>query len=68
MIKKDVFTNVFLFNSNRKLHFLLLDTEIGIGNKIINSFYDRITKHVKILSDEEVEMSNVLIVLQNENN
>ena len=42
--------------------------EIDIGNEIINSFYDRMTKHVETLSDEEVEMSNVLIDLQIEFN
>ena len=57
-------TNVIWFNSNRKLHFSLLHTEIGIGNKTINLFFDWTTKHVKLLSDEEVEISNVLIDLQ----
>ena len=47
-----------------KYIFSLLHAEIGIGNKIINSFYDQITKHVEPLSDEEVGFSNVLIDLQ----
>ena len=46
----------------------MLHAEIGIGNKIINSFYDWITKHVKPLSDKEVEISNVLIDLEIEFN
>ena len=46
----------------------LLHAEIGIGNKIINSFYNWITKHVELLSDEVVELSNVLIDLQIEFN
>ena len=62
------FTNAILFNSNRKLHFSLLYAEISIGNKIINSFYDWTTKHVEPLSDEKVEMSDLLIALQIEFN
>ena len=46
----------------------MLHAEIGIGNKIINSFYDWIIKHVELLSDEEVEIFNVLIDLQIECN
>ena len=42
--------------------------EIGIGNKIINLFYDWITNHIEPLSDEEVEISNVLIDLHIEFN
>ena len=42
----------------------MLHAEISIRNNVINSFYDYITKHVEPLSDEEVEMSNVLIDLQ----
>ena len=46
----------------------MLHAEIGIGNKIINSFYDWIVNIVEVLSDEEVEISNVLIDLQIEFN
>ena len=46
----------------------MLHAKIGIGNEIINSLYDWITKHVKPLSDEEVEMCNVLTDLQIELN
>ena len=44
--------------------FLLLHAEIGIGNKIIDSFYSWITKYIEPLSNEEIEMSNNLIDLQ----
>ena len=37
--------------------------EIDIGHEVINSFYDWIAKYVEPLSDEEVEISNVLIDL-----
>ena len=46
----------------------LLHAKIGIVNKIINSFYDWITKHVEPLLDEEVELYNMLIDLQMEFN
>ena len=44
--------------------FSLLHTEIGIDNKIINSFYDWITTYFEPLSEEEVDRYNVLIALQ----
>ena len=47
-----------------KHSFSLLHTEICIGNKIINSFYEWITTYIEPLSEEEVEMSNKLIDLQ----
>ena len=34
--------------------FSLLHTEIGIGNKIIDSFYSWITKYIEPLSNEEI--------------
>ena len=46
----------------------MLHAETIIANKIINLFYEWITKHLELLSDEEVEMSNVLIDLQTESN
>ena len=46
----------------------MLHTEIDNGNKIINLFYDWITKHVEPLSDEDVELPNKLIDLQIEFN
>ena len=49
-----------------KYIFSLLQTEICIGNKIINSFYEWITTYIEPLSEEEVEMSNMLIYLQAE--
>ena len=59
-----IFDSTLIENYN----FSLLHTKIGIENKIINSFYDWITKHIELLSDEEVEMSNELIDLQIELN
>ena len=56
--------NVIWFNSNRKLIFSLLHAEIGIGNKIINSFYSWITKYIKPILNEEIEISNNWIDLQ----
>ena len=47
--------------------FSLLHAEISIGNKIINSFYGWITKHVEPLLDEEVELSNVTILVNEKN-
>ena len=44
--------------------FSLLHTEIGIGNKIISSFYTWITTYVELLSVEEIEMTNILIDFQ----
>ena len=44
--------------------FSLLHAEIGIGNKIINSFYRWISKYIEPLSNEEIEMTNNLIDLQ----
>ena len=44
--------------------FSSLHAEIGIGNKIIHSFYSWITKYIEPLSNEKIEMSNNLIDLQ----
>ena len=44
--------------------FSLLHAEIGIGNKIIESFYRWISKYIEPLSKEEIEMNNNLIDLQ----
>ena len=43
--------------------FSLLHAERGIGNKIIKILYHLIIIHVEPLSDEEVEISNMLIDL-----
>ena len=53
-----------IFDSIRieKFIFSFLHVEIGIRNKIINSFYDWITKYAEPLSDEEIEMLNVLVL------
>ena len=48
--------------------FSLLHAEIGIGNKIIDSFYSWISKYIKPLSNEEIEITNTLIELQVEKN
>ena len=44
--------------------FSLLHAEIGIGNKIISSFYTWITTYIESLSVEEIEMTNTLIDFQ----
>ena len=44
--------------------FSLLHAEIGIGNKIINSFYKWKTTYIEPLSVEEIEMTNTLIDFQ----
>ena len=44
--------------------FSLLQVEIGVGNKIFNLFYEWITPYVELLSEDEVDMSNILINLQ----
>ena len=44
--------------------FSLSHAEIGIGNKIIESFYRWISKYIELLSNEEIEMTNNLIDLQ----
>ena len=44
--------------------FSLLHAEIGIGNKIISSFYKWITTYIEPLSVEEREMTNTLIDLK----
>ena len=44
--------------------FLLLHAEIGIGNKIINSFYKWIKTYIEPLPVEEIEMTNTLIDFQ----
>ena len=44
--------------------FSLLHAEIYIGNKIIHLFYKQITTYVEPLSEEEVDMSDMLIDLQ----
>ena len=44
--------------------FSLLHVEIGVGNKILESFYNWITKYIEPLSKEEIEMINNLIDLQ----
>ena len=41
--------------------FSLLHAEIGIGNKIISSFYKWITTYIELLPVEEIEMTNTLI-------
>ena len=43
--------------------FSLSHAEIGIGNKIIESFYRWISKYIELLSNEEIEMTNNLIDL-----
>ena len=42
----------------------MLHAEIGIGNKIIETFYRWISKYIEPLSKEETEMTNNLIDLQ----
>ena len=42
----------------------MLHAEIGIGNKIIETFYRWISKYIEPLSNEETEMTNNLIDLQ----
>ena len=42
----------------------MLHAEIGIGNKIIESFYRWISKYIEPLSNDEIEMTNHLIYLQ----
>ena len=37
----------------------LLHAEIGIGNKIMDSFYSWITKDIEPLSNEKIEMSKI---------
>ena len=44
--------------------FSLLYAEIGIGNKIVSSFYTWITTYIESLSVEEIEMTNTLIDFQ----
>ena len=44
--------------------FTLLRAEIGIGNKIISSFYTWITTYIELLSVEEIEITNMLIDFQ----
>ena len=44
--------------------FSLLHAEIGIGNKIISSFYTWITTYIEPFSVEKIEMTNTLIDLQ----
>ena len=44
----------------------MLHAEIGIDNKIFDSFYSWITKYVEPLSKGETEMFNYLIDLQGE--
>ena len=44
--------------------FSLLHVEIGVGNKILESFYNWISKYIEPLSKEEIEMINNLIDLQ----
>ena len=44
--------------------FSLLHAEIGIGNQILSSFYNWITKYIEPLSKEEIEMINNLIDLK----
>ena len=44
--------------------FSLLHVEIGIGNKIIESFYRWISTYIEPLSKEEIEKTNSLIDLQ----
>ena len=39
--------------------FSLLHAEIGIGNKIIDSFYSWITKYIEPLSNEKIKMSKI---------
>ena len=44
--------------------FLLLNVEIGIGNKIISSLYTWITTYIEPLSVEEIKITNTLIDFQ----
>ena len=44
--------------------FSLLYAEIGIGNKLIESFYRWILIYTKLLSNEEIQMTNNVIDLQ----
>ena len=42
----------------------MLHAEIGIGNKLIDSFYSWISKYIEPLSNKKIEMTNNLIDLQ----
>ena len=44
--------------------FSLLHAKVGIGNKIISSFYTWVTTNIEPLSVEEIEMTNTLIEFQ----
>ena len=44
--------------------FYLLRVEIGVGNKIIYSYFEWINKRIELISDEEVNMTFCLINLK----
>ena len=63
--KKDMYCLCYLIQFQYKTTFSsLLHAEIGIGNKISESFYRWISKYIEPLSNEEIEMINNLIDLQ----
>ena len=45
--------------------FLLLHVDIGVGNKIVYTYFDLINKRIEPITDEELELTNDLIDLKN---
>ena len=55
---------VIWFYSNWKLYFSLLYVEIGVGNKIVYSYFEWINKKSEPIREAELDMANLLINLK----
>ena len=59
-VKKLFFDSVSIEN----YIFSLLHAEIGVGNKILVSYFDWINERIEHIDDEELELTNDLIDLK----
>ena len=44
--------------------FSLLHAEIGVGNKIVYTYFDWINERIELITDDEVDLTNCLIDLK----
>ena len=59
-VKKLLFDSVLIEN----YIFSLLHAEIGVGNKIVITYFDWINERIEPITDDELELTNFLIDLE----
>ena len=59
-VKKLLFDSVTIEN----YIYSLLHTEIGVGNKVVYTYFDLINKRIEPKTDDELELTNGLIHLK----